>query len=176
MYIAAMDENGFAAKSGKLQVQDRILACNGTDFTKNMTNRRVEEIFTAMLKEPLLRMAISRGGYRGSLQGNKGSGSDVMGGVADKEEGGRAGDEVGGVAATAAVSAVEARDGSGLSLSGITVAGEERGVAVGGAGDDSSPSGTRPTIKIVGEFDWCLCVHVSVCVCVCVCTHVCLCM
>ncbi len=53
--------NGFAAQSGKLQHQDRILACNGVDFTKEMTNSRVEEVFTQMSKEPLLRMAISRG-------------------------------------------------------------------------------------------------------------------
>ena len=53
--------NGFAALSGELQHQDRILACNGVDFTKEMTNARVEEVFTQMSKEPLLRMAISRG-------------------------------------------------------------------------------------------------------------------
>ena len=56
-----MDQDGFAARSGKLQLQDRILACNGVDFTKELTNSRVEEIFTQMSREPLLRMAISRG-------------------------------------------------------------------------------------------------------------------
>ncbi len=56
-----MDPNGFAAQSGKLQHQDRILACNGIDFTKEMTNSRVEEVFTQMAQHPLLRLAISRG-------------------------------------------------------------------------------------------------------------------
>lgn len=56
-----MDNNGFASKSGQLKHQDRILACNGVDFTKELTNARVEEIFTEMSTEPLLRMAISRG-------------------------------------------------------------------------------------------------------------------
>lgn len=78
-----MDQNGFAAKSGKLQVQDRILACNGCDFTKNMTNSHVEAIFTEMIQEPLLRMAISRGGFRGNLQTTRGSGTNV--GVALEE-------------------------------------------------------------------------------------------
>ena len=63
-----MDENGFAIKSGKLQVHDRILACNGCDFTKDMKNSEVEEIFTEMIKEPLLRMAISRGGMKNAFQ------------------------------------------------------------------------------------------------------------
>lgn len=128
-----MDPDCFAAKSGKLQVQDRILACNGTDFTKNMTNQRVEEIFTAMLKEPLLRMAISRGGFRGNLQA-KGSGSEVAGGGADEKEGG------GGAAMSV--------DGSDLNMT-VGDNDEERGVGVGGAGEDTSKA--RPTIKIVGE-------------------------
>ena len=34
-----MDENGFAAKSQKLQINDRILACNGVDFTKEPHKR-----------------------------------------------------------------------------------------------------------------------------------------
>ena len=61
VFIGDMDNNGFAAKSGKLKHQDRILACNGVDFTKELTNARVEEIFTQMSTESLLRMAISRG-------------------------------------------------------------------------------------------------------------------
>lgn len=61
VFIGGMDVNGFAAKSGKLQYQDRILACNGIDFTKDLSNRRVEELFSEMAQEPLLRMAISRG-------------------------------------------------------------------------------------------------------------------
>lgn len=60
VFIGAMDGNGFAATSNKLQVWDRILACNGVDFTKE-TNKRVEELFLKMLQEPLLRIAISRG-------------------------------------------------------------------------------------------------------------------
>jgi len=55
-----MDESGFAAKSGKLQVLDRVLACNGVDFTKER-NTTVEQLFLQMTQEPLLRMAISRG-------------------------------------------------------------------------------------------------------------------
>ena len=43
VFIGAMDENGFAAKSGRLQVQDRILACNGVDFTKETNQRFVAE-------------------------------------------------------------------------------------------------------------------------------------
>ena len=35
MFIGAMDENGFAVKSEKLKINDRILACNGVDFTKD---------------------------------------------------------------------------------------------------------------------------------------------
>ena len=35
VFIGAMDESGFAAKSQKLKTNDRILACNGVDFTKN---------------------------------------------------------------------------------------------------------------------------------------------
>ncbi len=61
MFIGDMDSTGFAAQSGKLQHQDRILACNGIDFTKEMTNSKVEEIFTEMSQQPLLRLAISRG-------------------------------------------------------------------------------------------------------------------
>ena len=34
VFIGAMEENGFAMKSEKLKVNDRILACNGVDFTK----------------------------------------------------------------------------------------------------------------------------------------------
>ena len=39
VFIGAMDANGFAAKSGKLHVLDRVLACNGVDFTKERNNR-----------------------------------------------------------------------------------------------------------------------------------------
>lgn len=84
VYIAMMDEEGFAAKSGKLQVQDRILACNGCDFTKDIPNSKVEEIFSEMIREPLLRLAISRGGFKGSLQSTR-----------DKTEVGVAVEEVG---------------------------------------------------------------------------------
>ena len=34
VFIGAMEENGFAMKSEKLKINDRILACNGVDFTK----------------------------------------------------------------------------------------------------------------------------------------------
>ena len=56
-----MDENGFAFKSGQLQFNDRILACNGVDFMKEHTTQQVKDIFYEMAQEPLLRMAISRG-------------------------------------------------------------------------------------------------------------------
>ena len=61
VFIGAMDENGFAFKSGKLQFNDRILACNGVDFTKEHTMEQVKDIFYQMTQQPLLRMAISRG-------------------------------------------------------------------------------------------------------------------
>ena len=61
VFIGAMDENGFAFKSGKLQYNDRVLACNGVDFTKEHTTQQVKDIFYQMAQEPLLRMAISRG-------------------------------------------------------------------------------------------------------------------
>ena len=61
VFIGAMDENGFAFKSGKLQYNDRILACNGVDFTKEHTMEQVKDIFYQMTQQPLLRMAISRG-------------------------------------------------------------------------------------------------------------------
>ena len=35
VFIGGMDENGFAMKSEKLKINDRILACNGVDFTKD---------------------------------------------------------------------------------------------------------------------------------------------
>ena len=34
-----MNKNGFAAKSGKLKVNDQILACNGEDFTQESNER-----------------------------------------------------------------------------------------------------------------------------------------
>ncbi len=39
VFIGEMDSLGFAAKSGKLQLFDRILACNGEDLTGE-SNRR----------------------------------------------------------------------------------------------------------------------------------------
>lgn len=33
VFIGELDSNGFAAKSRELQLFDRILACNGEDFT-----------------------------------------------------------------------------------------------------------------------------------------------
>ena len=39
VFIGAMDVNGFGAKSGKLQMLDRVLACNGVDFTKERNTR-----------------------------------------------------------------------------------------------------------------------------------------
>ena len=56
-----MDKNGFAFKSGKLQYNDRVLACNGVDLTKVHTTQQIKDIFYRMAEEPLLRMAISRG-------------------------------------------------------------------------------------------------------------------
>ena len=61
--IGAIDENGFAFKSGKLNCNDRLLACNGVDFTNNKyTVQQVQDIFYKMAQEEvLIRMAISRG-------------------------------------------------------------------------------------------------------------------
>ena len=39
VFIGEMDSEGFAATSGKLQVSDRILACNGEDFCKESNKR-----------------------------------------------------------------------------------------------------------------------------------------
>ena len=39
VFISEMDSEGFAATSGKLQVSDRILACNGEDFCKESNKR-----------------------------------------------------------------------------------------------------------------------------------------
>ena len=39
VFIGGMDDNGFAAKSEKLKINDRILACNGVDFTKQPFRR-----------------------------------------------------------------------------------------------------------------------------------------
>lgn len=125
-----MDQNGFAAKSGKLQAQDRILACNGCDFTKNMTNSHVEAIFTEMIQEPLLRMAISRGGFRGNLQTTRGSGTNM--GVALEESRVRGDSEgVGGGSVTS------------WEVSGSSVDRESENL------ESSTPS--RPTIKTVRE-------------------------
>lgn len=130
VYIAAMDQDGFAAKSGKLQVQDRILACNGCDFTKDMPNSRVEEIFSDMLHEPLLKMAISRGGYRGNLQGSKGD--EAQPGAGMEEALGGVGAEGGMVSA----------DGSGTSVDISVNEDEAKWV--------ESPL-ARPTIKAAGN-------------------------
>ena len=46
VFIGAIDGNGFAAKSNKLQVCDRILACNGVDFTKESNKRWVSDTHT----------------------------------------------------------------------------------------------------------------------------------
>lgn len=129
VYIAVMDQDGFAAKSGKLQVQDRILACNGCDFTKDMPNSRVEEIFSDMLHEPLLKMAISRGGFRGNLQGSR----------ADEAQ---MGAEDGGVVSAAEEGGVVSVEGSGTSIDVPTV-NEEAAKWV------DSPL-IRPTIKTMG--------------------------
>ena len=63
VFIGAMDENGFAFKSGKLNCNDRLLACNGVDFTNNKyTVQQVKDIFYQMAhEESLIRIAISRG-------------------------------------------------------------------------------------------------------------------
>ena len=41
MFIESLDDEGFAAKSGKLAPSDRILACNGEDFTQELNSRFV---------------------------------------------------------------------------------------------------------------------------------------
>lgn len=59
MFIGAMDEDGAAFKSSKFHTNDRILACNGVDFTKDHSEP-VKDIFNRMSQEPLLRIAIGR--------------------------------------------------------------------------------------------------------------------
>lgn len=39
VFIGALDQDGFAGKSGNLCVSDRILACNGEDFTQESNER-----------------------------------------------------------------------------------------------------------------------------------------
>lgn len=39
VYIDGMEPGCFAARSGKLMIHDRILACNGVDFTKESNSR-----------------------------------------------------------------------------------------------------------------------------------------
>lgn len=139
IYIASIDPEGIAAKSGKLQVLDRILACNGCDFTKGMSNTRVEEIVTDMLKAPLLKMAVGRGGFKGILQtpNQKESGAEV-GGMAVPEEVGMA--VVGGVNVSSGGGDVEMRrEGEG--------GGEEQREV----DQPEAATPTRPTIKTVGK-------------------------
>ena len=125
VYIAVMDAEGFAAKSGKLQVQDRILACNGCDFTKDIPNSKVEEIFSEMISEPLLRLAISRGGFKGNLQSTR-----------DRTDVGVAVGEVG-VASEGVVPPLH-------ELEGIVANGDENWV--------ESPIDSRRVIKAVGTY------------------------
>lgn len=56
-----MDENGFAFKSGKFHYNDRILGCNGVDFTRKDHSEPVKDIFNRMAQEPVLKIAIGRG-------------------------------------------------------------------------------------------------------------------
>lgn len=39
VFIGALDEDGFAAKSGGLKIHDQILACNGEDFTQETNGK-----------------------------------------------------------------------------------------------------------------------------------------
>lgn len=59
IFIAALDENGFAAESKNLQINDRILACNGADFTKISNDKAIKKL-NEMMDEPVLRIALSR--------------------------------------------------------------------------------------------------------------------
>eukprot|EP00731_Ephydatia_muelleri_P034560 Em0065g21a len=63
VFVGGLEKGGVAARSGKLSTSDRILACNGMDFTdENMNNEQVEHLLMDMLvKDSRLRMAISRG-------------------------------------------------------------------------------------------------------------------
>ena len=61
MFIGAMDEDGVAFKSGKFHCNDRILACNGVDFTQMDTPEPIKDIFNKMAQKPVLRIAIGRG-------------------------------------------------------------------------------------------------------------------
>ena len=56
-----MDENGCAFKSGKFHYNDRILGCNGVDFTRKGHSEPVKDIFNRMAQEPVLKIAIGRG-------------------------------------------------------------------------------------------------------------------
>lgn len=97
VFIGAMDESGFAYKSGKLHYNDRMLACNGVDFTKEHTTQQVKDIFYQMAQEPLLRMAISRGvslpevddrqaGDGGHVTSESGEGAEGTQEVADQRD------------------------------------------------------------------------------------------
>ena len=61
IFISAMDEDGAAFKSGKFHNNDRILACNGIDFTRKDHSEPIKDIFSRMAKMPVLRIAIGRG-------------------------------------------------------------------------------------------------------------------
>ena len=131
-----MDEDGFAASSGNLQVMDRILACNGCDFTKGMTSQQVEDVFGRMLDEPLLRMAISRGGRLKNVIPKGTDGSDLEEVVGEK----------------VAVKVEEGVTGGGGEGEGVAIVKDANNEGV----EDIS---SRPAMRTVGEVTF-VCVYV----------------
>ena len=125
VFIGEMDENGFAFKSGKLQYNDRVLACNGVDFTKEHTTQQVKDNFYRMAQEPLLRMAISRGVNLPEAEDNKTS-ADTSGEshVTSKE---REGEKVTVTASSASTSASASVGGASVGVGGVSGNGSTRG-------------------------------------------------
>ncbi len=152
VFIASMDPDGFAAKSGKLQVQDRILACNGCDFTKDMTNAHVEEVFTEMIQESLLKMAISRGSVKiGAARGNSARHNRDNGhvGVAEGRVGGVS-EEEGAMSSTSFTSISVTITGT-TGTTGTTTSSTTTGGGGGRGGGGEVGGVTRPAIKVVGK-------------------------
>ena len=133
-----MDENGFAFKSGKLQYNDRVLACNGVDFTKEHTTQQVKDIFYQMAQQPLLRMAISRGVSLPEVDDVRSGDSHVTGEDGDEREEVEVGKEngVGHVSSPMATSASS-------SVGGASVEGGVIGSSTRGESAPEPPSSPR---------------------------------
>lgn len=166
VYIASMVEGQFAAKSGSVQVMDRILACNGVDFTKSMSSVQVEEIFSKMVHEPLLRMAVSRGGFKSTLQKSTevdSSRNEEVGGASVDVGGSGSGDGASIVMdRSVGIGAVENRKAGPEAEVGVVKEAET------GAVKEDGENASRPSIRTVGEYIWCICLCVCLGVCLCV--------